>query len=529
MAELADAPDLGSGVLDVQVRLLLPAPESTLYSPFCYFVSKSERSMKNTYKKLIEKGIDLSPLGLEMRGEKVRYFCTPKYADIIGYEGVDGVHCCFIRGFKDAVFTVSPMNEPGKHVAKAAECFEDFLSLLLRCRHLAAIEQVNMFTKDEFQEFVSSSEVTEEMQKAFDDLKNFGVKPMENPYDYLKAMRDGFDGSKIKYEDEYYDWVPEEPKMPKWKVTFEGDFTSHRRKARRGREIPVNLDFEWDGKEGVIPAVYFFGKGVVIDCCIAVKREETDNFAQKAEAFEETGRAEELEGENPLDIDIAPTFLIDGKEIKEYRGCGTVFCHLNDEGINDGKYVAEHYGLDMEKDWVINRFAFHVKIKKDENHHIELGLSQRPRAVKGLRFKGQKGDKVEFISPVTGIKHTLTVTDIETEKLPDWTFNEPNMEFPLNYAVISYTVEPPIPDGELMISDNSGGDRPIVKVQDPISPEASCCVGIIGGADGPTAIYLGQSTVHSACSSLYFEEPLSIMWKMKFYKKDSEDIVLNIL
>lgn len=112
------------------------------------------------------------------------------------------------------------MNEPGKHVAKAAECFEDFLSLLLSCRHLAAIEQVYMFTKDEFQEFVSCSEVTAEMQKAFDDLKNFGVKPMENPYDYLKAMRDGFDGSKIKYEDEYYDWVPKEPKIPKWKVTL---------------------------------------------------------------------------------------------------------------------------------------------------------------------------------------------------------------------------------------------------------------------------------------------------------------------
>ena len=33
MAELADAPDLGSGVPDVQVQFLLPAPNSTNPNP----------------------------------------------------------------------------------------------------------------------------------------------------------------------------------------------------------------------------------------------------------------------------------------------------------------------------------------------------------------------------------------------------------------------------------------------------------------------------------------------------------------
>ena len=33
MAELADAPDLGSGVTDVQVQVLLPAPNSTNPNP----------------------------------------------------------------------------------------------------------------------------------------------------------------------------------------------------------------------------------------------------------------------------------------------------------------------------------------------------------------------------------------------------------------------------------------------------------------------------------------------------------------
>ena len=33
MAELADAPDLGSGVLDVQVQVLLSAPECPYLNP----------------------------------------------------------------------------------------------------------------------------------------------------------------------------------------------------------------------------------------------------------------------------------------------------------------------------------------------------------------------------------------------------------------------------------------------------------------------------------------------------------------
>ncbi|MCI9443433.1 MAG: hypothetical protein K2P04_05640 [Oscillospiraceae bacterium] len=48
------------------------------------------------YKKL---GIDFSQLSLEPGDTSGGYFCTPKGAEVIGWAGVDGIHCCFVDGF----------------------------------------------------------------------------------------------------------------------------------------------------------------------------------------------------------------------------------------------------------------------------------------------------------------------------------------------------------------------------------------------------------------------------------------------
>ena len=52
---------------------------------------------------------NLAPLGVE-RGEGELYFCTPRGASMIGWEGADGIHYCFVRGCGGTVFAVSPMN-----------------------------------------------------------------------------------------------------------------------------------------------------------------------------------------------------------------------------------------------------------------------------------------------------------------------------------------------------------------------------------------------------------------------------------
>lgn len=63
-----------------------------------------------TDRQFLKAQIDLEPLGLIMDGPFEAYFCTPKGARIFARSGVDGIHFCFVRGFGETVFAVSPMN-----------------------------------------------------------------------------------------------------------------------------------------------------------------------------------------------------------------------------------------------------------------------------------------------------------------------------------------------------------------------------------------------------------------------------------
>ena len=81
-------------------------------------------------KRLHALGYSLAPLGVEFRKDNAPYFCTPKYSNIIGWAGVDGIHFCCIFGYSDAVFAVSPMNAPGEYIHIVAASIGDFLSLI---------------------------------------------------------------------------------------------------------------------------------------------------------------------------------------------------------------------------------------------------------------------------------------------------------------------------------------------------------------------------------------------------------------
>ena len=67
---------------------------------------------------------------------------------------------------------------------------------------------------------------------------------------------------------------------------------------------------------------------------------------------------------------------------------------------------------------------------------------------------------------------------------------------------------------------------------DEFGEAAACSVAVIGGADGPTAIFVAKGNsekMRVACSSLHFEKKSEIEWQMLFYKKMMEDICVTII
>ena len=99
-----------------------------------------------------------------------------------------------------------------------------------------------------------------------------------------------------------------------------------------------------------------------------------------------------------------------------------------------------------------------------------------------------------FSHPVSGITHTLTVQEIEQQTVPQNSFGSDRWIYPTHYIAMSYTLTPE-PMENISVFDCDEGDRPIEVTPDdhsfrPVGSSSCFVVGVIGGADGPTSIFL---------------------------------------
>lgn len=235
------------------------------------------------YQRFLQLNIDLAPLGVARCEDNAPYFCTPKGASVFGWTGADGVHFCFIRGFGETVFSVSPMNAAPDYVHPLAESFTDFLRLLLACGDAAALEQTWMWDKPQFEAFLRDNPPTEEQKKTLAMIADrMKLTPMEQPWEYIRALQTSFDYSKLRYTEDYYDNErnPAAP-LPEWKVYFDGSFWGHWGKDRPGIERSIGKTFSWAGRDWLVPAVYSCGKGLVVDLCMRVEAGAIRAFMQK--------------------------------------------------------------------------------------------------------------------------------------------------------------------------------------------------------------------------------------------------------
>ena len=158
------------------------------------------------YEKYCQLEIDGRWVGLEKSDMCMEYFCTPIDATVIGWE--NSIHYCFIKGYRDMVFAVNPEPCVESYVYPLAMNFKDFLRLILACGSTTAVEQIIGWSKEQFEEFLHSdyNKVFPEQAEVLKIIKE-GLKllPMEEPYEYVKAVQAQYDDNKIKYSNEYYD------------------------------------------------------------------------------------------------------------------------------------------------------------------------------------------------------------------------------------------------------------------------------------------------------------------------------------
>ena len=164
------------------------------------------RSMRTIYEKYAALPIDKGLLCLEHGDISTPYFCYPVNAEPIGFEGC--ILYCFLPEYGDMVFACNPESCGDQNVYPLAANFEDFIRLILACGTANPVEQIVWMNKDRFEKHMADEEKsrTDEQKAAVQQLQcELGLLPMENPFEYVKAVQKDFDGSKIKYSDEYFE------------------------------------------------------------------------------------------------------------------------------------------------------------------------------------------------------------------------------------------------------------------------------------------------------------------------------------
>ena len=397
-------------------------------------------TLKNLRDFLMEEGrgeaLCLAPDPVWDEGEE-HYFCTPVGAKIIGSAGVDGIHFCQIPGAA-RVYAVSPMNGEGERVHPVAENLGDFCRLLLACGSTAAIEQAWQWDKDAFIRFVGEDQPDAEGRAALEALaERFSLGRMEDPYDYMAKVREGFSESDLIYPAEE-GTEPAQLEEPDHFPSFYGDTV---RFPPVGRPIP----FQWGGKEA-----YVLGYGVVdgwfiVDVAFHWTNEMIDQLlkAQSWDGFE-------------VSID---TRLAAGSP-NSFRGCSVTYFPEYVKRDAEWRQMASagrmiwHYSLRASQNWVIHRQGF--RWEEGFGGPAVLTVAHEEYWKETARFTVTAAGQVFTLPHPDGGELTLRVTAFEPEDIGGHLPGERDGE-PHKLRSMGYTLSPRPRQG----AGTAPGHRPV--------------------------------------------------------------------
>lgn len=143
----------------------------------------------------------------------------------------------------------------------------------------------------------------------------------------------------------------------------------------------------------------------------------------------------------------------------------------------------------------------------------------------------EKEQVQEIFNPVTGVTHMFTVREYEEREMDPKHFSDESMEWPTHYSVMTYTLFPELED--VYLKDACQGDSPRSKQGN--QHQGATSVGIIGlrpKAEDGEDYYHPDGTVAKlrvCCSSMYFEKPERIEWKLTFKEKRMPDIQVKLI
>lgn len=335
------------------------------------------------------------------------------------------------------------------------------------------------------------------------------------------------------------------------------------------RRFGISGSFEYGGYHWIVPCVYACEEGVVIDFCRQIPKDAlTGFFARWGEYLkaEDTLTQEQLavvELENPLNFAVKTKLLIsvglpDGKpgvsepiSLRQQADSSTCWIPQQLNILSKGPKSVEArflqaYQLPECDGWSFTRVHYswtetlkqEYLLKQDiasliDKLEIELKAERAviPCGLKIQATANQQAVQMSFSNPLTKAPMTLEILRCWNEtfscsgRIKDTKFLK-HFDFPSHVQMVAYQVRSKLPEEEYFLKDCSQGDSP-VKLDTVNHSASAASIAIIGGADGPTSLFaagkvtgedVGEAAntqAKTAASSLYYQEPTEISWRLE--------------
>jgi len=278
-------------------------------------------------------------------------------------------------------------------------------------------------------------------------------------------------------------------------------------KSPRGLPQRTNWQFEYAGTKRCVPVIFLFPKGIVFDIITFLDETKVREFFEKYEAIEKTLTPLQrrcVKQEHPYQAVPIKEIWINGKRVESgYSSSGTMSIPWIRQD-NELMLVRKAYSSILKD---VDCFAcerFCVPYPETDSKVQKLMRFFRLDRVKSIKLSThsvqwfspldihfkisaeENQKEVCFKHPITGITHTLHFQNPEFVEVPLGT--DRNHSF---YAAQSmYEIEPALPQGDTLQFNSS------IQYTEPtknrFSPTAASSIGIIGGANGPTAIFVAE-------------------------------------
>ncbi len=327
-----------------------------------------------------------------------------------------------------------------------------------------------------------------------------------------------------------------------WNVRYGKGYWGKSDEKPEAQEVATDCLFVWQEESWYIPAIYLCEEGLVVDYCVKVDPAKVKAWIDKWQIGNlnehEINHEQwaEIEQTNPFIIKFNSTLKCNGEVLQSQMGSSLSWIPKEllpgeVENVEEAAKVLQHYDLDENKAWSFHRWSYPWKeAKQTPIQSLELKLERGLEEMQGIRFEDPcVGDVISFVHPISGVNHILTVLAYEQKEISLRECMEEEYEFPLYHTAMIYTLEPDLSDQYFQIKDCLQNDEPRSKGK---APDGASSIGIIGGADGPTAITFVKeenAKIHMAMSALHFEWKDQVEWKMIFRVKQMKDIEVKLI